>query len=68
MCCGFREYANVVAEQLASGRRVRPKTSTEFFIEDLYRSSPLHDIGKVGVPDSILLKPGQADGERIRDR
>ena len=28
------------------------------FLEDLYRSSPLHDIGKVAVPDSILQKPG----------
>jgi len=27
-------------------------------IEDLYKSAPLHDIGKVGISDSILLKPG----------
>ncbi len=27
-------------------------------VEVLFKSSPLHDIGKVGVPDSILLKPG----------
>ena len=31
----------------------------EAFVEDLVRSSVLHDIGKVGVPDSILLKPGK---------
>lgn len=29
------------------------------FLADIYRSSPLHDIGKVGVPDKILLKPGR---------
>ncbi|MFQ5526799.1 MAG: HD-GYP domain-containing protein [Thermoanaerobaculia bacterium] len=29
----------------------------EEFIHQLYRSSPLHDIGKVGIPDAILLKP-----------
>jgi len=29
------------------------------FIEDLLRSSPLHDIGKVGIPDTVLLKPGR---------
>jgi len=28
-------------------------------MENLYRSSPLHDIGKVGIPDAILLKPGR---------
>ena len=28
------------------------------FIGELRRSSPLHDIGKVGIPDAILLKPG----------
>mgnify|MGYP003385900164 CR=1 FL=1 len=32
---------------------------TESFITDLVRSSPLHDIGKVGIPDNILCKPGK---------
>ncbi len=30
-------------------------------IEVLYKSAPLHDIGKVGIPDSILLKPGRLE-------
>jgi putative two-component system response regulator len=29
----------------------------EEFIESLYESAPLHDVGKVGIPDAILLKP-----------
>jgi len=28
-------------------------------VEDIYNSAILHDIGKVGVPDAILLKPGK---------
>ena len=28
-------------------------------IEQLFKSAPLHDIGKVGIPDAILLKPGR---------
>ena len=31
---------------------------TDEVIELLYQSAPLHDVGKVGIPDSILLKPG----------
>jgi putative two-component system response regulator len=34
-------------------------TLTERYIDLLHRSAPLHDIGKVGIPDQILLKPGK---------
>lgn len=32
---------------------------TDGFVETIYMASPLHDIGKVGIPDRILLKPGK---------
>jgi putative two-component system response regulator len=32
---------------------------TESMIEMIFKSAPLHDIGKVGIPDRILLKPGR---------
>ncbi len=47
---------------LAQKARSVPEYSdavTDIFIETIYKASPLHDIGKVGIPDSILLKPGK---------
>ena len=35
-------------------------------IENIYRSSPLHDIGKVGIPDAILQKPGKLTQEEFQ--
>ncbi len=32
----------------------------------LHKSAPLHDIGKVGIPDQILLKPGSLTGEEFK--
>jgi putative two-component system response regulator len=56
-------YSRRLAEQLAAGP-YRGKIS-EDFVNHLFKSSPLHDIGKVGIPDSILRKPGPLDeGER----
>lgn len=38
-------------------------TLNDHYIDDLARSAPLHDIGKVGIPDAILLKPGPLSEE-----
>ncbi|GLR12723.1 two-component system response regulator [Chitinimonas prasina] len=38
---------------------------TESAIESLFKSAPLHDIGKVGIPDRILLKPGRLDPDEF---
>lgn len=35
------------------------------FVENVVRSSPLHDIGKVGIPDGILLKPGKLTADEF---
>lgn len=33
------------------------------FVSDLYRASPMHDVGKISIPDHILHKPGRLDPE-----
>ena len=51
---------------LALGLKDHPRFSdylSDEIIEMLYKTSPLHDIGKVGVPDQILLKPGKLDSD-----
>lgn len=38
---------------------------TPAFVETLFRSAPLYDMGSVGIPDRILLKPGRLDANEI---
>ncbi|HBR19553.1 MAG: hypothetical protein A2Y13_00785 [Planctomycetes bacterium GWC2_45_44] len=53
----IRSYCHILAEELRTDSAYSEWIDDKF-IGDLYRSSPLHDIGKVGIPDCILLKPG----------
>lgn len=43
----------------------RPDTVNEQYVKMLYDSAPLHDIGKVKIPDSILNKPGKLTAEEF---
>ncbi|MBW7833709.1 MAG: two-component system response regulator [Simplicispira suum] len=51
-------YVKVLAERLRSHPRFEGVLSSRM-IELLYKSAPLHDIGKIGVADYLLLKPGK---------
>ncbi|MEE9514413.1 MAG: HD domain-containing phosphohydrolase [Candidatus Brocadiales bacterium] len=60
----IRGYCQVLADEL----RKQPKYSgiiDDQFIKSLPDASMLHDIGKVGIPDSVLLKPGRLDPEEF---
>ncbi len=51
------QFCLALARQLQESDRYK-SLITEAFIQDLVRAAPLHDIGKVGIPDQILNKPG----------
>jgi len=53
-----QRYIKRLAEQLRDHPNFRQEL-TEDYIKQLFKSAPLHDIGKVGIPDHILLKPGK---------
>ncbi len=55
-----QHYVRALAEQLQAHPRFA-SFLTEQGVSTLFRSAPLHDIGKVGIPDNILLKPGRLD-------
>jgi len=54
----MREYSKALAMELRKLPKYRYYINDRY-IENLYKSSPLHDIGKVGIRDDVLLKPGK---------
>lgn len=59
-----QNYVAALARQLKHLPRFSAELTDEN-IELLYKSAPLHDIGKVGIPDNILLKPGKLTSEEF---
>lgn len=60
-----REYSRVLATQLRHKHEFAEAVNDEF-VEHVYRASPLHDIGKVAIPDNILRKPGKLTPDEFR--
>ena len=59
-----RNYCRVIGEHLRNDPSFRPQMDDEY-VELIYQTSPLHDIGKVAIPDRILLKPGPLTPEEF---
>jgi putative two-component system response regulator len=57
-------YIKVLAKKLQGHPRFAGRLPDET-IELLYKSAPLHDVGKVGIPDNILKKPGKLDPDEF---
>ena len=57
-------YCRILAEKLS---RQEPYNSIidAAFIHNIFNASPLHDIGKVAIPDNVLLKPGKLTPEEF---
>ena len=49
-------YSRIIAESLNINSK---------WIDMMYNAAPMHDIGKIGIPDCILLKPGKLDTEAV---
>ena len=60
----IREYAKMIAEEMAKNPKYAGHITPEY-IDDIYQSSILHDIGKVGIPDAVLLKPAKLSDEEF---
>jgi len=59
----IREYSGVLARYLRNHGAYQDKLQNDY-VEMIYETSPLHDIGKVGIPDSVLRKCGRlTEGE-----
>lgn len=54
----MRIFCKVLCENLAKTDRLKDVITPDY-IECIYATSSLHDIGKVGIPDNVLLKPGK---------
>jgi len=59
-----QHYVRALARQLQRHPRFAGYLS-DHQIDILFKSAPLHDIGKVGIPDSVLLKPDDLDPEEF---
>jgi putative two-component system response regulator len=60
-----QEYVRTLARWIAE-QPGAPAELTELAIDELAKAAPLHDIGKVAIPDGILLKPGKLSADEWR--
>lgn len=61
-----QSFCGIIAEKLSMYPKYKDKIN-ENFIDVLRKVSPLHDIGKVGIRDVILLKPGKLTPEEFEE-
>lgn len=60
----IRHYSRTLAQTI-QGRPGAPAELDTQVIGNLFLTAPLHDIGKVGIPDAVLLKPGRLEADEF---
>ncbi len=60
-----REFCRILAVRLGENSAYSDKITPEF-IECIQHAAPLHDVGKIAIPDSVLLKRGVLTPEEFR--
>ncbi|HAJ79928.1 MAG TPA: two-component system response regulator [Fibrobacteres bacterium] len=60
----IRYYSKILAENIAEVDNL--EQLTPIFIDNIFLTCPLHDIGKIGIPDFVLLKPGRLDDKEYK--
>lgn len=59
-----QQYTKLIAKNLSAEVKTRHGVDDEY-IRLLYQTSPLHDLGKVGIPDAVLLKPAKLSSDEF---
>ncbi len=62
-----QHYVKALAEHLRFHPDYRTELDDDETIELFYKTASLHDIGKVGIPDAILQKPGKLDAQEYEE-
>lgn len=60
----MREYSHLLTQEISTWNEFKEEVDGDY-MQMIYLTTPLHDIGKVGIPDSVLLKPGKLTYEEF---
>src|SRR5690606_23538449 len=60
----MREYSHLLTQEISTWSEFKEEVDGDY-MQMIYLATPLHDIGKVGIPDNVLLKPGKLTREEF---